>query len=758
MAFPVLPQQALNPTFSQTQGQFPPNLAGTIPEDLLKEMSRDVYSDYVLPQMMERRAFEPLWNRLLDMYRIRLQRDSLRLKKSDQKLEDQIIEIMKGSNDVPISDSLIYDAVDRLKNLNHFISWKDGSPVQYNIPAYFNENKEDEFYFPLARKLNSANGLLRWNIDSQNVYRKHLILSGHHYLYGCCFNLSEYEFQTEPIQRRFNDGRVEAKPEITRMGVTFEPISIRKLWLNYRMSIYDMDNQPCPFFYEEMPRFAILQNQYDLNTNPFGHVNLDKLTAGQWLFSTQEAESARQALEKRIQDSNGDIGGLTELVKPEKSVEALWTLYPIVPYDPQTGEYKVRADGTQVPPQRFIWQIFSSTLAQGNLTPTRIQTNFYPNKKLPLYGSCHMPDLDSGAYGISIGEVLQNHYNEICKATNQFLANKDWINNPPSWYVIGSPCANHDRTKPGADIPVTGPQDFGWRQPYDATASTIEFLKITRDSAQTTSKAVDAILGKAMGSRTSATEASNAFQAAMSGATTDINIFNYDIMGGYAERVWDIVGLWFDPQLIRAITGQYGEPLTPEDLHCRVALKWDVGSTYIESIVKQGSLRYALESAVNSQVLNQSILWREFFTELKLPGLQEAVIDDGFAYEVERATEQACQTYLGEVINIDPAQNHQVALEVKIRFLQDLKSSWNTKYAALPSPAQGKSRVMYLQDQINLHQQFAILQMQQQAMQMQMQAAQAQKDAARGSSKSPPSERSPEPPQRAGQIAQTQQA
>lgn len=753
---PVLPNSVLQKSrFADQPLQFPPNLAGMIPESLLKEMGRDLYNDYILPQTLERMAYEGLWDHLLDMYRIKLKRQRLRISKDDSKLEDRIKEMMEGTDESQVSDSLIYDAVDRLKNLNHFISWKDGSPIQYNAPKFQSEAKEDEFYHPLADKIKSANGLLQWNIDAQNVYRKHLILSGHHYLYGCCFLLSELEFESKPIPKRAPNGSITLTTEISKIGVTFEPISIRKLWLNYRVSAYAMEYQPCPFFFEEIPRFAILQNQYDPNLNPFGFTNLQSLPQNScnWLFGASEMDSFRSAIQDRL--SGEDTRSIAELVKPEKSVEALWTFYPMLPFDPQTGEYKVRSDGSPVPSTRFIWQEFATNLHTGNRVPIRIQQNYYPMDKLPLYGSTHMPDMDSGVYGLSIGEILQNHYNEICTAMNQYVDNKNWINNPPSWYVIGSPCATQNRNKPGADIPVTGPNDFGWRTPYDATATTINMIQYLRDTAQTTSKAVDAILGKALGGRTSATEAQNVFQAAMSGVTTDINLFNYDVMGGYAERVWTICGLWFDEDLIKAITGQYGPPLTLEDLHTRVSLKWDVGSTYIESIVKQGHLRYALETGARSQALRQDILWRGFFQELRLPELQEAVIDGGFAKEVERATLQSCETYLGKQIAIDPMQNHQIAAEVKLRFLQDVDSNWNREYAGLPSPIPNLTRSQYLSQQFQLHQQFAILQQQQQQLQimeqMQIQMSMNQKPSNGGSRNSG----SPAPTQTAGQVTQS---
>lgn len=728
MSLPMLPPSAMVPksTLVDQGVDLPPNIASSFPSELLQKIMRDILEEYIFPQTMERQAFEPMWDTLLRMYRMKLQREELRVK-PDTKFETRMEDTLKGSNAdrSQVSDSLVYDAVDRLKNLNHFISWKDGSPVQYTSSPFFKSKTEDQFYHPLADKIDSANGLLRWNISQNDIYRKHLIVAHHHYLYGCGFVVSDFNYETKEVAKRVNNQIIQEE-QIAKIGVSFEPISIRKLWLNYRISAYDMQKQPCPFFFEEMPRFAIMQNQYDPQKNPFGFVNLDKLKPGQWMFSQQEMESLRTAIQERYIGMKSEIPA--ELIKPEYSVEALWTCYPMIALDSQTGEYKMRQDGiTPIPLQRYILQFFGSDLRAGYLYPIRLQKNFYPQDALPLYGSTHMPDLDTGAYGLSIGEVLYNHYAEICTAMNQWIDNKNLINDPPSWFTVGSPAARMERNAPGADIPVNGPNDIGWKQVYDASNSTVQMLQYLRDGAQTTSKAVDAILGKALGGRTSATEAQNVFQAAMSGVTTDINLFNFDIMGSYADRVWSYCGLWFDEDLLKKITGMYGTPLTIEDLNTRVELKWDVGSTYIESIVKQGHLRYAIEAATRSPVLRQDLLWKRFFKELRMPEMQECVIDNNFTSEVTESTEQAIETYLGRQVIIDPTQDHSVAIEVKTRFIKDAKSSWNQQFrdevAPVPNIMSGQpqTRGDYLIAQIQLHQQFALMQMQVQAAQMQEQ-------------------------------------
>ena len=375
------------------------------------------------------------------------------------------------------------------------------------------------------------------------------------------------------------------------------------------------------------------------------------------------------------------------------------------------GTYTFDADGSLgVPMKRYIMQTFGTNITTGTQTIVRLQSNYYPHGCLPIYGSSHIPDLDSGAYSPAIGTILKNHYIQISTALAQFLENKDWINDPPTQFTIGSPAFGKKVNKKGTQYEVNSPTDVTRREAYDGTQTTMEFIKTQRDQAQVSSKAVDALMGKAMGARTSATEASNIFQTSMSGVTVDINIFNHDIMGGYAQRVWEYTGLWVDPDILRAITGQFGYVIKPEDLVLRLGLKWDAGSTYIESIVRQGNLRYLLESAKFSPVINQAPLWRMLLEEWKFSDIDKVINDSGFDEEVKRSTEQAIMTYMGRPVLINPDQLHQVAIKVKTSFLEDRNSYWNTdpRYAV---------NQKLLVEQIKLHQLYLQIQQEQQMVQ-----------------------------------------
>jgi len=739
-----------NGTPSRPAHQFPPNLAGSIDPEVQKRMMMWLMQNYVWPQVQERRAFEPMWDKMLEMARITIPYDDLfdNTRHDDSRVKNEADQANRER--ARVSDSVVHDAIQRLTDITYFIAFKEGLPCQFGIPDYIKQPNATPEYRPLADRIAAGNALLQWNSGNNHLKRNSLVAYRHHYTYGCAFVMSDFKFRVEMISRQDNMGNMVSKPEITEIGTTFEPISIRKLWFNWRLPVYEMESQPCPFMFDEISRFAILQNQYDPTINPFGYENLDKLQAGQYVYSDPETTSVQNALKTTfnamgLKEVNSST--LAQILRPEYSVEAKWTLFPIMPFDPMTGEFEKDASGNPVPFRRFVMETFGPNMHSGSQVILRLQENYYPKRRLPIYASCHMPDLDSGAYAPSIGQLLYNHWKEITLCMEQFLDNKDLINDTPAWVQASSPARNQDLNAKGAKLVVNGPNDFGYKTQQDSTSSTVAMLQLLRDGAQTTSKAVDAILGKAMGSRTSATEASNAFQASMSSITSDIDAVSSDLHGNYAHRVWDYSGSWIDPDLLKNITGQFGFAITPEDMWINVGVITNVGSTFIEKIVKQQNVRYILESSRMEPGLDRAKLWKTLLDDMGFDG-GEIVQDGGREQQIQFATMQACQTYLGYPVMVDPDQDHQLAIRIKTAFLKDRDSVWNTTEAyAANAP--------YLIEQIKQHQLIHELQMQMMLVQQQMAVAQAQLKVHQDN---PPDQQGGAPGMKGGGSAPTQQA
>lgn len=732
---PIHPQanQVINKLIQGIDGTlstfpFPDNIAGTIPQSIRQAIYRWMLKNYIWPQIQERKIYEPQWDKLLQMARAALKISSInnpgedtrlgeRFRTQERKLDGE--EPSTAQERLEISDTVIYDAIDRLTNLNHFIGFKEDLPVRYEIPQDMVFPNENDSYSPMSDLVRAGNCWLKFNSQSQNVYRKGYMAAKHHYTYGVSFVDSQYQQKIQPVMRRQADKTFVEQLELVDIGITFEPMSIRKLWLNPRISIHDMGHQACPFFFEQMPRFAIVANSYNAETNPFGFANTERLPNAQYLFGTPELESTAKAWELE----SGTSSSLS-LLAPEFNVEMLWTFYAMLPLGIDDGVKTEEnpqgivfdEDGSlNIPLSRWIVQTFGNNLTGGGQEIVKLQRNFYPNDMLPLYGSAHMPSLDDGAYPMAIGSILENHYTQICKCIMQFLENKDWCNDPPAFVVTSSPANAHKLNVKGSKIPVLSQGDVRTREPFDNTQTTPAFMAIVREQAQTSSKAVDAVLGKAMGSRTSATEASNIFQTAMSGVTTDINLFTYDIYGGYADRVWLYTGHWVDPDVLAAITGGYGFAIKPEHMLLKMGLKWDIGSSFIESLTRQSNYRYLLESSQpGDPSINRAYLMKSLLREWKMKDVDKIINDGGMENNIQSITTDTIQTYLGENVVIDPSQNHQLAIQIKMSFLKDRKSVWN-------SNPQWAANGQKLVPQIQQHQLFLQLQMQQQQLQMEQQ-------------------------------------
>lgn len=695
---------------------FPPNIADLLNPQQQQEILRWLLQKYIWPQIMDRKAYEAQWDELLSMARASWHSEKLyatpesrlaraKLERRLQSLQSQERPSPESLNErCALSDTIIFDAVDRLTNLNHFISFKEKMPVKFAAPRYGIRPAENDVYHPFSDLVRSANGLLEFNAKQADFYLNHIIAARHFYTYGVAYVSSEFQMEVEPQQVRYMDGPVMDQMQLTKFCTSFDPISVRKLWLDYRLTTYKMEYQPCPFMYDTVPPFAIVANPYSPDSNPFGFQNLDKLQTNDYIFSDPSTESLQRAL----QESNPNAS-LSSLLPPELQIGLLWTFYPMIPlgWNPD-GTMQL---GGNAPMQRYIVQAYGH-LHEAKMTLLRFQPSFYGRRQLPIYGAAQMPDTDSGAYPPAIGTILRTHYIQLTTALEQYLENKEWINDPPTSIVSGSPAINQDVNRKGAKIEVLTHNDISRREPLDGTQTTPAFIGMVREQAKTSSKAVDAILGQAMGSRTSATEASNAFQSAMSGVTTDINIFNHSICGGYAERVWDYMGRWADPDVIYAITGSFGFAIRPEHFSLKFEIEYDVGSSYIESIVRQGNIRYLLESTIQEPSINRPALFRALLREWKFENVDEIVNDNNQEYEIRRATEQAILTFMGNEVYVNPDQNHDIAIRVKSSFLEDRNSVWMTDPTSAP-------RANMLIQQIQIHQQIMQMQMMQQMMQMQ---------------------------------------
>jgi hypothetical protein len=191
---PIIPQSANNwlssPNANAALGTFPYNLVGYIGEDLQREILTFINQNYAWPQVLERMSFEPMWDTILKMYRIKMDKVDLSIEEASKAGQQQKAENDESSSgpEVRVADSVVFDAIERLTNIHHFVSFKEGIPIQYNIPKYFDTSQRKTLSTILSGIKSKLRMLcLHWNFDNEDVYRKHEIVARHFYTYGVAF-------------------------------------------------------------------------------------------------------------------------------------------------------------------------------------------------------------------------------------------------------------------------------------------------------------------------------------------------------------------------------------------------------------------------------------------------------------------------------------------------------------------------------------------------------------------------------------------
>lgn len=713
---------------------YPPNIAAKMPKAFRERLFQWMLKTYIWPQIIARQVYEEKWDKLLRMAKAQIKQSDLRADLDSKLAEDRIRRKKQGNlkagreDQAEIADTLIFDAIDRLSNLSHFIAFKEDLPGKFAIAPEFQETGAAPGYSNLQRLVTSANCWLGFCARNAGLPLEWKRSAAHHYTYGVAFTHSvlNYKVGTEYSW----DGKALSEIQVLKnLTVTFKPISIRKIWLNPQLPVHDMELQGCPFFYDLTPRFAVTNNPYNEKTNPHGYVNLDALPQNSYLIGDQTLQSLQTAF--RTANPKASFQSLANGFNNEMK----WTLYPMIPLSFRPAEelspeeiqgmneadlHKVQTDGgiwdldedgkKGIPWSRFVVEMFGSNLFSGAVEFIKIQKNFYPDDLLPLYGSQYLPDCETGLYTSSIGDILESHYDNICKVLNQYMVNKDLLNDPPHKVMETSPAMNKKIkiNTPSAKIPVNTPSDIVEMKITDGTQTTPQVYNMLVDRGQTTSKAVDAILGKAMGARTSATEAGNVFTTAMSGVTTDVNLFTNDMFGGYAKRALSYGTRFLDPDTLKMITGQYGFEISPEWKAIGMVLSCDAGSQFIETLTLINQIRYILEASRGEAGINRPKLWKKLLSAYKITGIEDIVDDGGYQMQVQLANEQAIQSYYGNLVLVDPDQDHLLAMNIKKAYLKDHNSAWNT------NPQLARVGGPELVRQIQMHQGFLQIQQLQQ--------------------------------------------
>ena len=165
-----------------------------------------------------------------------------------------------------------------------------------------------------------------------------------------------------------------------------------------------------------------------------------------------------------------------------------------------------------------------------------IRENIFPGG-VPLLVA-HQTEDDIGMYHISLGEKIATYYDQICVAINQLIDNRSKnVRRPIVYDPMRVDVDKYDFGHANA-IPCSGDVRSGLfeMQIADMTATIMPTVQYCEQKIREIMNTTDAVMGMAMGGRTSASEYVSAKAAATTPIFSDMSSIEDALIGGYMRR------------------------------------------------------------------------------------------------------------------------------------------------------------------------------------------------------------------------------
>lgn len=344
------------------------------------------------------------------------------------------------------------------------------------------------------------------------------------------------------IIKRGKDRKLE-KRVVTIMDLPgFRTIDIDRLWVD--ANIENIDDQHAVFVRSPMQWNELW---LDSESNRIILPSKDNETLRETIEKYKETTTSTFTTHKQDQASNAG----REYIDRQRGMFKHWEVWIMLPLDPDTGKWDVNKRE-----YRYRVRILGDPL---NCDILEIRRNPFPDG-IPILKANHGED-DIGFYHISLGEKCESYYDQICTAVNQLIDNRSKNVRKPFLYdpmrinkdeidfghSLAIPCDNGD--------PRTAIYEMSLSDMTGTIANTINWCKQEMREIMNTT---DAVLGVAMGSRTSASEYQGARLAATTPIFADMAAIEEDLIAGYMRKFADYVNNYMTPKEIARIIGPDG--------------------------------------------------------------------------------------------------------------------------------------------------------------------------------------------------------
>lgn len=309
---------------------------------------------------------------------------------------------------------------------------------------------------------------------------------------------------------------------------------------------------------------------------------------------------------------------------------------------------------------RWYWVTIAGSIDQGEVI--RFQRNPDPDDEPPFLMLHAQPDDGDELYHFGPTQALESNFREETTAKNQMIDSKTIQLRRPLIGVRGE-VYSEDLTYEQNKVIWTenGKNSLSPMEVPNAVFEAQTVLQMLQDDSKRAVGALDPVMGEAMGSRTSALEADNAFNQALQPSMVGIRYVSHQFFPWYARKIYRMWQLYSLPEQVLELTHEDQKyEIKPSNMWGEFDVNVTVVDEYVANQAAQRNLDYIIQNASQNPqiagVIKWDKLWLEMFRRYKITKNPAEFIKKPRSLEAEQLANQENDTIASTLTPIEPRE------------------------------------------------------------------------------------------------------
>lgn len=380
--------------------------------------------------------------------------------------------------------------------------------------------------------------------------------------------------------------------------VGFYPLPIENVWLDD--NIDDIDRQPAVLW-----RSSVTRDEIWRMAKAGLWTNVDKISeTNAYQFFNEQSQITQQR--------RADAGKSTASQEQTELYER-WQCWMVLPRlevkKNSKGEVTYLDWDQNAEPRRYLVEMVGNINEMSAVVVRFCESPYWGNGVPFIKASSH--DDDVGFYHRGLTELLDDNMVQEQVAKGQLMDNRTLQNFRPMKRMIGRVRNKDMRITANTVFDVTHEGALTQLDIRDITQTILPSLQYIRDDSEKIAQTPKFMLGDAMGSRTSATEASMIRDSSSAPALNDVKCLNLQLWGGYMKKLMEYL-----PQFLSNDIAAGNLKITPDEFNDLDFQVQEVATTEFENKQMAQQILINLATVVQSPMFAGIINPAAFFTKL----------------------------------------------------------------------------------------------------------------------------------------------